>query len=850
MEVVSTVETTASTLQELECSSTHQLSGTVSSGPALLSDDGTALQSSASQLPEDEANRIIENLFSSEQISKMHHFHKCRNTGCTGISNEEMIRVKMTKKKDRFQHEWLFRRETCFCSKSGIWWLVYVENEGMYCLLCRKHNSKSSQNRSETFSSDPSTRFKLNTVKEHMACTKHQTTVKNELLNRASYFQKQVNEKESSKVVVLQEAFHAVYWLANESIANRKITSLLDLMELLGLEELKYFTHRSRGSLREIFLTIGNTLRDQICRKVQEQSFYGLLVDDMTDVSNEEQMLAFVQYFDVELGRLECKFLFTANALEESASADAITLHGIITNQLQALNIPLKNLRGLATDGASVMTGKNRGLAALLKKDVISLVTVHCICHKLALACTDTNDELKMIKEVETEVTQLWKIFDNSPKKLAAYLKVQKEMKQLTLGGKASKRISKKLKKACKTRWLSFDNAIAAVCSDLPSILQTLRQLKEDPSCYGLLKKFMKAKKIGTIYILHEVLPVLSELSKVFQQGTINFAHIKPSLAVCKEKLLALVENKSPIKKLQHDLSEGGTLAVTEIKISNKDIEYLENLLKNYVNGLVKNITKRFKDATPVLTAMQVFDETAMPPKGSDEFMEYGQEHIDVLALHYFPGDEVSQAQLQAEWKAIKYDLLTWKLPQTVKDGKLSCAEWVMRQLLKQKFSYRGHFPLVISVVEALLVIPVSNAWPERGASKVKLIKNRLRSLLKGDMLNSLMHISLNGPSVTSEDGQQLIKDSVVSWLAAKNRKKLPSVPATGPSTHPKPAEHSSVSTHTQSQATQTVAEGPTDQKQVEDDVALAAEKLGLPLNDEVDDQSDESDYYSDFEDD
>lgn len=76
--------------------------------------------------------------------------------------------------------------------------------------------------------------------------------------------------------------------------------------------------------------------------------------------------------------------------------------------------------------------------------------------------------------------------------------------------------------------------------------------------------------------------------------------------------------------------------------------------------------------------------------------------------------------------------------------------EWVMKQVIKQKFSYRGQFPL-ISVIEALLVIPVSNAWPKRGALKVKLIKNRLRSLLKGDMLNSLMYISLNGPSVTSE---------------------------------------------------------------------------------------------------
>jgi len=141
-------------------------------------------------------------------------------------------------------------------------------------------------------------------------------------------------------------------------------------------------------------------------------------------------------------------------------------------------------------------------------------------------------------------------------------------------------------------------------------------------------------------------------------------------------------------------------------------------------------------------------------------------------------GNEVNQEQLQTEWKLLKYDLLAWKLPQSVKDGKLSCAEWVMQQLVKQKFTYQAHFPLMITVVEALLVIPVSNTWHERSASKVKLIKNRLRSLLKGDMLNSLLHISLNGPRVTLDDGKQVIKVSVVSWLAEKNRKKLPPVDA------------------------------------------------------------------------
>ncbi|RMX48976.1 hypothetical protein pdam_00008300 [Pocillopora damicornis] len=139
--------------------------------------------------------------------------------------------------------------------------LFKLRKKGMYCLLCRKHKSKSAQNRIQTFSSDPSTRFKWSTVKEHMTCAKHQTTVMNELLNQVSHFQKQVDQKESSKLVVLQEAFHAVYWPART--------------------------------------------REHICGKLQEKSFYGLLVDVMADVSNEEQMLAFIQFFDVDQGKLE-----------------------------------------------------------------------------------------------------------------------------------------------------------------------------------------------------------------------------------------------------------------------------------------------------------------------------------------------------------------------------------------------------------------------------------------------------------------------------------------------------------------------------------------------------------------
>ena len=59
----------------------------------------------------------------------------------------------------------------------------------------------------------------------------------------------------------------------------------------------------------------------------------------------------------------------------------------------------------------------------------------------------------------------------------------------------------------------------------------------------------------------------------------------------------------------------------------------------------------------------------------------------------------------------------------------------------------------------------------------------------------------------------------------------------------PKLAEHS-----TNTQDTQNLDEVPNEQNQVDEEVSLAAEKLGLPDDGADENESEESDYYSDFE--
>ncbi|CAC5383239.1 unnamed protein product [Mytilus coruscus] len=110
--------------------------------------------------------------------------------------------------------------------------------------------------------------------------------------------------------------------------------------------------------------------------------------------------------------------------------------------------------------------------------------------------------------------------------------------------------------------------------------------------------------------------------------------------------------------------------------------------------------------------------------------------------------------------------------------------EYVMRKLLSLGESVTtSFFPHLTKVVEIIFTLPMSNAWPERGFSKLKLTKTTLRNILQNDILQSLLQVSLNGPKPCSEHADTLIQNSVYNWKAVKARRKLPRVPLTVPST-------------------------------------------------------------------
>ena len=62
-----------------------------------------------------------------------------------------------------------------------------------------------------------------------------------ELLSRISTLEEEVRKIEDSKNELYYKIFLVMYWIAIEEISNKKFTSLPALLQMLGVEDIKYF---------------------------------------------------------------------------------------------------------------------------------------------------------------------------------------------------------------------------------------------------------------------------------------------------------------------------------------------------------------------------------------------------------------------------------------------------------------------------------------------------------------------------------------------------------------------------------------------------------------------------------
>ena len=85
---------------------------------------------------------------------------------------------------------------------------------------------------------------------------------------------------------------------------------------------------------------------------------------------------------------------------------------------------------------------------------------------------------------------------------------------------KEQKKVVKRMKKACRTRWLSLHAGVDAAWEEFGGLVDALKELEKDESCCftatGLLRRINNYEFCSTLGLLNHVFRNLSALSKTF----------------------------------------------------------------------------------------------------------------------------------------------------------------------------------------------------------------------------------------------------------------------------------------------------------------------------------------------
>ncbi|XP_017481522.1 PREDICTED: zinc finger protein 862-like [Rhagoletis zephyria] len=183
-----------------------------------------------------------------------------------------------------------------------------------------------------------------------------------------------------------------------------------------------------------------------------KQNKFSLIVDETTDVSMKKCLVLVARYVD-SVHVVHDRFL----AMIELAQADAQTIFFAIKEFFRKYSIPLQNIIGLATDGASVMAGEIGGLKTLLKMEA-DIFYLKCTCHSLHLCSSYASKKLP--GNIEVLCRNIYNYFSHSPKRISELKEFQNYCCVAT----------HKILGISQTRWLSLEGVICKIIEQWESL--------------------------------------------------------------------------------------------------------------------------------------------------------------------------------------------------------------------------------------------------------------------------------------------------------------------------------------------------------------------------------------------
>nr|XP_008105126.1 PREDICTED: zinc finger MYM-type protein 1 [Anolis carolinensis] len=270
----------------------------------------------------------------------------------------------------------------------------------------------------------------------------------------------------------------------------------------------------SKNVQNEFIAFLAGKIQNNILQQLHEATYYSIILDCTTDISNTEQMTLVVRFVKCEANEdASIKEHFLGFVPVANPSGEGLT--EILLKELEARHIPLKNMRGQGYDNGSAMKRKHVGVQRRILDLNPRAFYVPCGNHSLNLVVNDAALSCSIAAECFTTIQDLYNVFSSSPLRWSILLK---HVSTLTL------------KPLSNTRWESRIEALLPLRYHIEEVYDALYEASQCQKFDGyykthavaLLKRLQSFTFLCSLVTWHEILNKINMVSKQMQKVTID----------------------------------------------------------------------------------------------------------------------------------------------------------------------------------------------------------------------------------------------------------------------------------------------------------------------------------------